>query len=457
MRTSIVSIILIFNVFLFAPASIATDPDTFEVPSGQLGLDQACVEVLQNNPGIQEVLQRLESAQATLLQARSSLWPSVTASTSYFGQDVTMCPDWDPMTRAEIDLTEFSASIQAHWTVFDGFARRAQILAAESQVEGVTYQVQEAYRLLLEAVTTTFYQIQLARERMIIALQNRSFNQELKDNAVKRWNVGDAPESDVLTFSVNALQAEVEYRSAYRDYQLICTVLAQLLALDKTELPLEMHPETTTTAPEYSQRNFDHELAYALEHRPDLMAMGSALTALQHQLTVARSAYWPRIDASAGYNYNFYDDPDTVDQEEHSAFIGLTASFDLFSGFRRHGQVREARATISGQEYARQNLILSIEAGIRSRILELEAAIDVYQKHQEAYTQTLKIRDYIERAYLAGEASITRLNEAQTNLVAISGQQATSKLMILLSSANLDITTGRILEINLKSDGNVSE
>ena len=109
--------------------------------------------------------------------------------------------------------------------------------------------LQEAQRLLLEAVTATFYQAQLARENMILATSNWSFNKELESNAAKRWAVGDVPESDVLNFSVNAIQADVSYRASHRDFDLICTALAQLLALPDAKLPAERFPASDSALP----------------------------------------------------------------------------------------------------------------------------------------------------------------------------------------------------------------
>jgi outer membrane protein len=59
---------------------------------------------------------------------------------------------------------------------------------------------------------------------------------------------------------------------------------------------------------------------------------------------------------------------------------------------------------------------------------------------------TTRIRDYVEKAYRAGAATLTRLNEAQTDLVRASGAEAASRINYLLALQQLNAASSRILD-----------
>jgi outer membrane protein TolC len=71
----------------------------------------------------------------------------------------------------------------------------------------------------------------------------------------------------------------------------------------------------------------------------------------------------------------------------------------------------------------------------------------VYEKQQQIYDLSVKVRDSIEKSYKAGVATITRLNEAQTDLTRAEGAVAAARISSLLALEQLDAETGRILEL----------
>jgi outer membrane protein TolC len=70
----------------------------------------------------------------------------------------------------------------------------------------------------------------------------------------------------------------------------------------------------------------------------------------------------------------------------------------------------------------------------------------MYQRQQQTLLLTAKIRDHIEKAYRAGVATLTRLNEAQTDLVRAAGAEAASRINYLLALQQLKAASGRILD-----------
>jgi outer membrane protein TolC len=69
-----------------------------------------------------------------------------------------------------------------------------------------------------------------------------------------------------------------------------------------------------------------------------------------------------------------------------------------------------------------------------------------WKRNQQAADLTLRIRDHVAQAYQAGSASLTRLNEAQTDLSRASGAAAVSRIDYFQTLESLAAQTGRILE-----------
>ncbi len=420
------------------------------VPEGTLTIERACEIALKNNPQVQQAVESIAAAKEVVAQANSAWWPTVSAYGSYQNVDSSIQPDWQPEFRMRGGHREANAGLQASWLLFDGFAREANILASKYGVNQSEQILIDVRRLLIQSVSTAFHQAQLAVANMAIAQQNRSFNMILEEDARKRWQLGHSSESEMLNFSVRALQAETDFLNAERSFRIACTVLAELMALENAHLPPDLYPESNHELQSGPLPDFDSELRYAVEHRPDLQAITYGIQGLRQRLKSQKGSYSPTIALVGGVDYLNQSDLGPVDQDEHSAFVGITAQWDLFTGGRRPAQVRQIEADIRRLNKQRQEKILSIESSIRQALDVAETAYLTYQRQQKALELTQRIRDHVEKAYKAGTEPLTRLNEAQTDLVRAAGQSVTSRIQYQLALVNLKAETGQILECEVK-------
>jgi outer membrane protein len=444
--------IIITLLFLLLSVSVYAQTESLlqfdmQIPSGTLTLEKAKLMALEASPSVKQAAARIEAAQAVVSQARSALKPMVSLTLGKRYQNSTIQPDWAPELRINDSFDISSAGINANWLLFDGFSRRARILAAEYQLKASELTRNEAGRLLAEAVSRAFYQAQLAVESMLIAQQNQKFNRTLEDEADKRWQAGSIPEAEKLNFSVRALQAEIDFLRADQSFKLVTTVLAELLALPEARLPVELYPERSDAeALNQSVPTYDTEYAYALENRPDLKALQASMAALEENKKVQKGSYWPKLILNSGFDYNKYNELKSGDQEEHDAYAGLHLSWDLYQGGKRSAQIRETDSNLRALREQQKQQVLGIQSSIQQAIASAEATRAMYQRQQQSLLLTAKIRDHIEKAYRAGVATLTRLNEAQTDLVRAAGAEAASRINYLLALQQLKAASGRILK-----------
>ncbi len=422
-------------------------PLAMKIPYGRLTLIQAQKMALEASPKVAEMLARIEEAQAVCRQARASLWPTVSVHAGHDWKDVSMRPDWSPEIRSEESLKHLNTGVQINWLLFDGFSRRASILSAKAGEQAARDVADDVRRLLAESVAGAYYQAQLAAEGMQIAKQNSLFNRNLELDAEKRFKAGAIPQAEYMNFSVKSLQAENNFLKARRYYSVVCIMLAKLLALPEPRLSPEMYPvvgepvETLAKLP-----LFEEELAYAMLHRPDLQALDASEEALLQKKKIARGRYYPKVYAHGSFDYDEYNNYGIIDQTEHDSTVGLKLDWDLFSGGERAAKVRATEAKLMQLKRQKEQKNLEIRASLQEALVRATASRAVYKRERYTLTLVTQIRDHVERSYRAGATTLTRLNEAQTDLVTVSAAVATSRINYLQQLECLRAASGRILE-----------
>jgi outer membrane protein TolC len=402
-------------------------PSLLMAQTNTLTLAEVRKAVLANNPSVREMLQRIMAADAVLKQVKSAYLPTVTLADSYSSFDTSTHPDADPQNRYPDAFNQFGGGLQANWLLFDGFARRARTLAASYDVQRSRELADDTRRLLLLSATVSFRQAQLAAENIQVLDQDERFNRSLEEDSRKRFEAGTVPETDVFNFSIRALRAESSSIQARLDYETACTVLVELMALPDARLPENMQPGPVSSVLPESEPRMEDELQYALNHRPDYNAIDSRWLALEQQVKAAKGV-------STVDNYGNYE-----------SFVGVAAQWDLFTGGRKINAVKQVLAEMRALGEQRESLRLSIRSSIQRRIDEAQTALAVFSRQQKIYELSAKVRDSVEKSYKAGVATITRLNEVQTDLTRAEGAVAASRIEYLLALENLAAATGRIL------------
>lgn len=427
-----------------AGTTVFAKADLPDIPQGSLTLDQAFETAVAGNPDILGAKARIEAARAVVKQARSAYLPTVSLTGNVKAIDATIQPDWMPTYRMDESYNETGVGLGLTWLIFDGFARKANALAADYGVEQRKQMLAETRRLLLKAVATAFYQAQLAVEGMVVARENQAFNQVLERDARIRWEVGTVPEAEMLNFSVRALQAESDFLTAQRDFKIVKTVLAQLMGLPGALLPQNLYPVRISKGQKHPPGSFDADYQFALDHRPDLKALDQGALALDQRLRAQKGANLPTIALVSGADYLFQDDITVIDQEEHDTYVGIVASWELYTGGRTRGKIEEVNAQIRALDHQRQGLLLSISSAIHQSRDRADTAFETYERQKKTLELTRRIRDHVASAYRAGTLPLTRLNQAQTDLVRASGAVAFTWIDYQIALVDLMADTGRL-------------
>ena len=262
---------------------------------------------------------------------------------------------------------------------------------------------EDAVRQLGFTVKDTYYRVQLAQRRLVLAEENRDrFSRILEVNTI-RFKKGYIAEVDLIRirlqmvdFHSMVIQSLQEAESARGD-------LRQLLRLSPKTL-LEL-----TTELDFRRIDPDIETlrVTALDLRPDIRAKRYTFSQRESDLKLAKAYRIPDVTIGAGYAIQGPQGPDNPGQVALSAGIPLP----LFN--RNQGGIRQAEVSLQSAEADLNKTVNVVENEVEvayRNLLQSRRLVEAYVGGVlEDTRSTLTI---VERAYERGGATILDLLDA---------------------------------------------
>ena len=405
-------------------------------------LAEAKALALQRNPGIAQAKAGIERATALLRQAEAAYWPTLDMNAS-----VTRMRDRATRPLSDYDNnTRYGLGLEAQWLLFDGFQRKFESLAAKYGLESSTQAHYDVQRLLLQAVSSAFYAALLAQDSMEIAKQDADFNAILLEDAKKRHAGGVAPPSEVLNFELQVSLARVDYIASERGWQSAMVILAALLAVSEEQIwrKVELVPPSAELL-QY-EISLPKLLDYALRQRPDLLMADNAILRCQAAVQAQRASWYPRISLFSDYSYEREGSLRFNRHLDRNVSFGVALNWNLFEGHRTSAAIAAAEAELQAAVQSKQSLLLEIESELRRKLLAWDSSRHQQVLQEEIFSTATRIRDLVHQEYLGGTTTITRLNEAQSDVTKSAVARSSSYVQVLNNLEQLAASSGLILK-----------
>jgi outer membrane protein TolC len=393
-----------------------------------LDLKTAQQIALQDNPGIGAAQARLEQAKAALQQAAAADKPRVDVSAS------TGLARYSDTTYDSVRLPDPSADqnyaagllgLQASWLLFDGYARKFQREQARYGVQSSAASRKNTQRILASAVADTFFNAQLALAAIEIAAANKEFYEQQLQDAESRLEVGSGSLSDVLNMKVQLNSAKNSLLASTRDYEVARYALAAILGLADSVLPktvklAELDKECDVSV-DKTRTDGGKLIAEALQARPDLTVLDMQIKGAESGIEQAKAGDWPTVQLVGKIDGNTQDGLIPTG-DDFGASLGVSASWNLYSGGAVDAAVLKARQAKKEAKYVYAELRNNIAAEVQQDIARLAAAREQVRLQRETVELVKENRKLAKSEYEAGSASLVRLNEAQRDLTATYGR-----------------------------------
>jgi len=300
-------------------------------------------------------------------------------------------------------------------------------------------------RLLLSSVVEAYFSAQLALENIKISEADRTFNQNLLEEAKARSSQGLGSLSDEMNFEIRVNTAEQELLRAKQSYKSLMYSLATVMGVPDAIFPehltlSDLQPETDE---ELSSVDTDKLIGFALLYRSDIKQNESVLDAQIAEVNRLRSKYYPSVGVSAAYEGERTDDM-AFEKEDFGNLVGVDINYNLFSGGGDKARVGEA---VNRQKEVQKNidaLKLSIKSDVRNAVELLILAQKALVLLRSNSVLVKKNRDLVEMEYSAGQSSLVRLNEAQRDMTTAQSRLALSLVTLRKAWFDLEATIGKI-------------
>ena len=427
---------------------------------------------LRNNPDYISASFAINAARSKYYQALGAYSPVISASFDMqnkhtWATHLVNASDYGtPGNHRRTDSFTTNTGVSASLLLFDGLAREFNWLAAK---HGVNYQKHleaDACRLLMRSVAYAYNEVLLAIENRRIAEEDRKFQMtSLKDTQYK-FDAGAVPLSDVLNFKILMNNADVSMIAADYQYETAVYALAVLMGYPDGTLPAELTYSADIKRSFEKLPSVDIYLDAALANRPDLKGYREQLEISRYQMYSTYSSYSPQASAfvSFGYGtsinrYRHFEHAAHAHDHANSPSLsyGISADWTIFNGLIRYNKVREYQAYLAIADYSVATQWFNVVRDVRTAHANYVQSV----KKTELYLRTRDLskqqRDLVDDEYRAGNAELTRLNEAQRDLVEAETNLASSYINIQNARAQLDAAVGvNTAEYYLNQSGEAS-
>lgn len=416
-----------------------------------LTADLAREIALQNNPDFRSAQHAMVAANARFYRSLTAHLPTVDA-----GYDITESrfTDDSPLGSTGLDYaTTKTSRMSADWLVFNGLMQTMDTLATRHDARQVEAMERDARRLLTESVGIAYQQVLLSREGIKIAKADEEFNRKLLNETELKYEAGAVSMSEVLNFRIRVNNARNDLVAREHESSIARAVLAALMSVTEGTIAPELFPPLPEVA-ETMRLGLEISLDMALANRPDLAAYREALTATEYRLYARYGAFSPQLWLHADFGW-MRTDPEHRGRwhlrsrtQDRYLNYGATAQWEIFDGGRRIFDLREAQAMVAESQEAVTKQWVKVVAEVRQACDNLVQRQDQLAIATETLDLVTKTRDLVAEEYQAGSASLTRLNEAQRDLIVTE---------LTLASARINLANAKLrLEASTASDPLVS-
>lgn len=398
--------------------------------------------ILRHHRELRAMQEDREVLKHELTRAKAGFGPSLdvsaSAGTAIINDSSTRRHD---LERTFLGVIEASARLTQ--PIWDGFATRSRVRAAQSTLDSVISRVSDtATTLSLDGIIA---QIDLLRRRKIyeLAQKNVETHRSILSQTEERTSLGADTEADVSQAQSRLARALSSLSEAQASM-----IVAEDTYTRLTGLPASQHIEQVEMPPVL----FDGPKAVldlAERNNPKIAAYISDIRVLQADRELAESAFYPVINLEVGpshSNRNRFDDRWT------STFEALgTLRWNLFNSGADWAELKAAKARIRESRQTLYNFMDTLLLDIQSTWTNYQAAKDQYQNYADA----VKFNEFTRVAYLEQfhmqKRTLLDVLDAENELYNSSTQAETAKGNILVGAYRLCALAGDLLPM-LKID-----
>jgi len=380
----------------------------------RLDLRAAVTYAVDHNFAIRQARERIREQEGLIVEVKSLALPNAAVNSSYSRTDDALNAD----RGAGASDQDWRIALEVRQTLYAGggvkSALEAQRLVRESSLLDLQAVVNDA----LFQVRTSFYDVLLAREQILVQEENVRLLTEQLQTARDRFSAGSVSNFDVLRAEVALANARTPLIRARNDHRTALDLLRQAIGYDQPgEADARPLPEVVGSL-EFSPVSYSLEsaLSAARTGRPDLQRLHKIEEARQAGIEIEKAGYKPDLELVGGYQLRKSGLSERFRDSLDGWTLGVQSSWAVFDGRRTAGRVAQARSQLEQARLQTAERMLAVEVEVRRALSSLQEAGELAEAARLVVAQAEEAVRLADARYGAGTVTQLEVLEARVAL-----------------------------------------
>jgi outer membrane protein TolC len=310
--------------------------------------------------------------------------------------------------NAPLPFGNVSTRLGGSWNLFDSFATWHGVSRAKLGDEATKHQLERTDQEIVFRVIDSYYASLLAGKQLELAEQAVKTAQAIMERSQARFDSGLVVESDLLSAKVRLAGRQQELIRAKNDL-----ALAQAQLNTAMGIPVDSAFQLTESLTEHAlpMPVLGDLEQKALASRPDLKRINSEQAAQQQSVSIAKSAFGPRVNAFAGWEM---DNPTLFAGHGGNNWLGgIEVQVDLFQGGAKRAQLSRERALEEKITALKQAANDGVRLEVRRAYYDVDAGRQQVEVARSAIAQAQESLRINQNRYEGGLTTIADLLGAE--------------------------------------------
>jgi outer membrane protein len=425
------------------PASTIPEPHATSA-GNQYDLPALIDVALSNNPDTRQTWELARAAAAAYGVSRAPYYPLVGAQVpGGYEREIFELPGQNAVLRQ----WQITPTLQFTYTLLDFGRRDAGAAAARAQLAAANFSFNRKLQDVVFATQRAFYSIGAAKAAVRAAEENVELAKTDDEAVSRRVDLGLATQPELLLSRQAVAQSQYDLASAHllvREAQASMAVALGVAA----NTPLDVPSLESLPIPAGLGSEVDQLIEASLRSRPDLAAQVATLDARRASVQQAKAQFYPTVGIAGNYGlqawqYKFDGTPLVgANQPQYTGL--LTVNWDLFTGFKRLNDVRQAEADRDAAGAQLKSLEVDAISSVWRAYYEFQTALSRYDYAKALLSASQESYDANLDTYRQGLSTIVELLTADRDLANARYTIVQSRADLLTSSAAVAYAVGAI-------------
>jgi outer membrane protein len=416
---------------------------------------QECVEIaLDNNLNLKRASLNLESVEASLLEARGQMLPSLsTGLSSGYRWGRSINPVTNLFETRRIGNLNISAS--ANLPIYAGRQIHNQLKQSEVNLEANRLNVEATENDISLNAINLFINVAFAKEQLNIANSQLNTIEVQLALTESRVRAGGLPMAELLDIQAQRATSELEVINASNNYRMARLNLSQFLLLPFTDDFGVSIPEVSVEDLELGGISVEEIYSEALSHLPQVRAAALDVESAEYGIKIAQGAFYPSLGINANVFSNYVDqaalgpvDPVFRQFENNlSQTVNMALNIPVFSNYRNRAGLQRARVQKRLSEVAELETRNQLRQDIETAYTSAYAARQSFRSSELRVDALKEAFRMSQQRFEVGAINATDFQIAQNNLFNAEADLLTAKYEYVFRMKVLDFYLGKPLTL----------